>query len=302
MAAVEAVIRGTVRNAYCLVRPPGHHATKNLGMGFCIFNNVALAALHARQFDSSIRRIAIVDYDVHHGNGTQDAFWDDNECLFISLHQDSNYPVRSGAMEAIGGPGAEHTNINIPMHPGSGRGAYQYAFSKVVIPALERFKPDLILVSSGFDASFTDPLGSMLLTSESYREFTRQLMDVAEKYCHGRIVFAHEGGYSKDYVPYCGLAVIETLRNHKTEVVDSYLTEAHMWGYQACLPHQAALIDAISSLHGLNRTTESVDCSSVKELSQFENDVAISLNYLLSTVDESKRVAVIEKLASLNKL
>ncbi len=126
-----------IDNAYCLVRPPGHHATSNCGMGFCLFNNVVLGALHARTLHTQdgsnkrIRRIAIVDYDVHHGNGTQDAFYKDKDCLFISLHQDSNYPEGSGGLVETGADGAEGSNINIPLPPGSGTGAYDLAFRMV---------------------------------------------------------------------------------------------------------------------------------------------------------------------------
>lgn len=205
---VEAVVRGDIDNAYCLVRPPGHHAVAGKGMGFCIFNNIALAALHARTLTlptggAHVHRIAIVDYDVHHGNGTQEAFWDDPDCLFISLHQDNNYPQGGGAISEIGGDGARGANINIPLPPGSGCGAYQYALERVVLPALHRFKPDLILVSSGFDASYMDPLAAMCLSSEAFRGIATQLREAAEALCGGRIVFAHEGGYSKDYVSKC---------------------------------------------------------------------------------------------------
>jgi acetoin utilization deacetylase AcuC-like enzyme len=291
---VESVIDGKVDNAYCLVRPPGHHAVRDLGMGFCLFNNVALAAMHAKAYSDKIQRVAIVDYDVHHGNGTQDAFWNDPNVLFISLHQDSNYPIRSGGVEAIGGPGAERSNINIPLHPGSGTQAYKYAFDSVVLPALDKFKPDLVLVSSGFDASFADPLGSMMLTSESYRYFATQLIACAERHCGGRIVFAHEGGYSKDYVPYCGLAVVEALSGARTAVVDPYLYEADLWGYQSLQPHQKALVDSIAALHGLAPAS-----SEGEGLEPFESDVAKAVRHLLETVPAERRQEVLRQAAAL---
>lgn len=192
LAAVEAVLEGRIDNAYCLVRPPGHHAVANRGMGFCLFNNIVLGALHARSLDKKIKKIAIVDYDVHHGNGTEDAFYNDPNTLFVSLHQDNNYPQSSGLISRTGGVGAEGTNINLPLPPGCGNGVYQYAFEKCVVPALEKFQPDFVFVSSGYDASYADPLGSMMLSSESYRMMATKLVETADKLCSGRIIFAHE--------------------------------------------------------------------------------------------------------------
>jgi len=186
LAAVEALlIEKSISNAYCLVRPPGHHAEADRGCGFCIFNNVVVSAYHAREITNhKIKRIAVVDYDVHHGNGTQDAFWNDENALLISLHQDSNYPIGTGLVSEVGGvesaDGTGNSIINIPLPPGSGSGAYEYAFGRVVIPALRRFKPDMIFVSSGFDASFADPLGAMMLSSDTYAFMTEELMKAAD--------------------------------------------------------------------------------------------------------------------------
>ncbi|KAJ1433264.1 deacetylase [Ochromonadaceae sp. CCMP2298] len=264
LVAVEAVLQAKVRNAYCLVRPPGHHAEADRGRGFCLFNNIALAALYARGVQGvtsegaplRVQRIAIVDYDVHHGNGTQDCFWNDPDCLFLSLHQHHNYPQDSGDVHDIGGPGAEGTTINLPLPPGSGSGAYRHAFAQVVLPALHRFKPDLILVSSGFDASFADPMASMMLSSEDYRYMSGALMGAAEQLCGGRVVFAHEGGYSKDYVPFCGLAVIETLSGVRTAVEDIRLKKIGNWGYQGLQTHQRQAVDTVAALHGLTGGVE----------------------------------------------
>lgn len=167
-----------------------------------------------------------------------------------------------------------------------------------MIPALDKFQPDFIFVSSGFDASFADPLGSMMLTSESFRNMTSDLISAANRHCGGRILFAHEGGYSKDYVPYCGLAVVETLCGYKTPVEDPYLYEANLWGYQSCLPHQASLIDSIAALHGLSSQQSSAILP--EGLSPFEIELATSLNYLLSTVPEDRRSDVLKFVTEMN--
>lgn len=282
IAATEAIIQGKIDNAYCLVRPPGHHAKSDLGMGFCIFNNVVIGAKHARQL--GMNKIAIIDYDVHHGNGTQDAFWDDPNTLFISIHQDNNYPIGTGSMDEMGGDGAIGSTINIPLPPGSGSGAYRYAFERVIIPSLHRFQPDMIFVSSGFDASFSDPLGAQMLSSEDFAFFTRKLMDVANLFSKGRILFTHEGGYSKDYVPFCGLAVVETLAEEKTNVVDSYLDECKAKGYQNCQIHQAAVVDTVASLLDLP-----VEHKALEGLSLAETGLVKVMQSLLSAVKDPER-------------
>lgn len=295
IAAVEAILMGSISNAYCLVRPPGHHAMANMGMGFCLFNNVVIAALHSRAISTNIKRIAIVDYDVHHGNGTQSAFWNDPDALFISLHQDNNYPQNNGTIGETGGSEAQGTTINLPLPPGSGIGAYDYAFESIVLPALRRFKPDFIFVSSGYDASYADPLGSMMLSSESFRTMASKLQQSAEDLCCGRIVFAHEGGYSKDYVPFCGLAVIEAISGISSGVCDPYLTEVKSWGYQECLPHQAAVIDAVVLRHGLSLSSPSLNSSSSSQLSPPELGVSYIIEKVLSSVQEPERREAILK-------
>lgn len=193
-------------------------------------------------------KIAIIDYDVHHGNGTEQAFWDDPNTLFISIHQDNNYPQGTGSVSDTGSSHAPRANINIPLPPGSGSGAYAYAFDKLVIPALYKFKPDFIFVSSGFDASFVDELARMMLSSEDFRMITRRIIAASDDLCPGRLLFAHEGGYSKDYVPYCGLAVLEELSGVKTAVSDPYLSEVTQWGYHSLQAHQATVVDSACAL------------------------------------------------------
>jgi acetoin utilization deacetylase AcuC-like enzyme len=247
MEAFSAVIEGRVANAYALVRPPGHHAIAEVGMGFCLFGNAALAILHA-QATHKVGRIAIVDWDVHHGNGTQAAFYQRNDVLTISLHQDNLYPANSGGLAERGEGRGTGYNLNVPLPPGSGNGAYVAAFEQVVVPALMRFRPELIVVASGFDGSGVDPLGRMMITSDGYRAMTRMLMAAARDLCGGRLVMTHEGGYSQTYVPYCGLAVLEEMSGTRTHVNDPWAPLMANWGGQALQPHQQAVIAAAAQL------------------------------------------------------
>lgn len=252
--ASEQVVEGKVDCAYVLCRPPGHHAVPSNGMGFCIFNNIAIAARYLRyRYPDKIRKVAIVDYDVHHGNGTQDSFYTDENVLFISIHQDRNFPLTTGFVEEDGEGEAKGTNINIPLPPGSGSGAYQCAFQSVVIPALDRFVPDIILVSSGFDASFMDPLSAIILSSEDFGFMAKSLLAASERLCEGRIVFTHEGGYSDLYVPFCGVRVIEEMVGVSDYIADPLLADAKGWGGQELMLHQFQIIDKVCQHHNLNR-------------------------------------------------
>jgi len=243
LAAVDAVLDGRVRNAYALVRPPGHHAEADQGMGFCLYGNIAVAVKHARA-QRGLARVAVVDWDVHHGNGTESAFYGDPSVLTISLHQDNYFPPGRGKLEDAGDGAGRGYNLNLPLPPGSGHGAYEAAFARVVAPALRRFRPELIVVACGFDGGAMDPLGRMLATSGTYRSMTRTLLDVAGELCDGRLVLSHEGGYSTAHVPFCGLAVIEELTGFQTEVVDPFLEFFANVGGQGLQPHQDALIRA----------------------------------------------------------
>jgi acetoin utilization deacetylase AcuC-like enzyme len=223
MNAVSAVLDGRVRNAYSLLRPPCHHATRNQAMGFCIFNNTVIAAHHARNV-YGLDRVMIVDWDVHHGNGTQDAFYDDPNVLFVSLHQHDWFPKLSGELEQVGvGAGAGYT-VNIPLPPGTGDRGYRAAFEQLVLPIGLQFRPQLIIVTAGQDASWLDPLGHMMLTMHGYRQISQLMVDLAEEVCDGRLVMLQAGGYSAPYVPYCTVAAVEALMGVDLGIVDLYAT------------------------------------------------------------------------------
>lgn len=247
MAVVDAVMAGTVRNAYALVRPPGHHAEAQHGFGFCVFNNGAVAARHAQRAHG-LRRIAIVDWDAHHGNGAQHIFWTDPDVLTISIHQDSAFPPGSGPITDIGeGPGIGY-NLNIPLPPGSGVGAYLAAFERVIVPALKRFAPELNIVPCGFDAGCFDPMSRMMLHSDCYRAMTRFVQSAAEELCAGRLVLCHEGGYHKTSVPFFGLAVIEQLAGIRSGMADPFLSIIEKYPFQGLQPHQDALLQQAEKL------------------------------------------------------
>jgi acetoin utilization deacetylase AcuC-like enzyme len=250
MAGVSGVLEGRVRNAYCLTRPPGHHATADRAMGFCLLGNIPIALLHA-QAALGLHRVAVFDWDVHHGNGTEAAFYDRSDVLTISIHQAENYPLDSGVESAIGKGEGEGFNMNIPLPPGSGIGAYESALSRLVIPALERFRPELIVIACGFDASYFDPLGRQLLPSKTFADMTKELMRAADEICEGRIVAVHEGGYSEAYVPFCGVAVIEALAGETSPVVDPYLASILRNPAQTLQQAQGDLIDRVRALHDL---------------------------------------------------
>ena len=189
-----------------------------------------------------------VDWDVHHGNGTQSAFWEDPRALTISIHQDNCFPPDSGHRHENGGGAGAGFNINIPLPPGSGVGAYAAAYDRVVLPALEAFKPELIIVPSGFDAGAYDPLGGMQMHSGGYRGLTQRIMIAAEELCGGRILMCHEGGYHAPTVPFYGLAVLEQLSGIKTVVEDPFRPIMAGLGGQELQPHQNAAIEAAATL------------------------------------------------------
>ena len=193
IGAVDAVLSERAKNALVIVRPPGHHATPDRAMGFCLLNNIAIGARHALS-QTGINKVLIFDYDVHHGNGTQDVFYGDPAVLFISIHQSPFYPGK-GAMSEIGEGEGWGSTLNIPLSGGHGDETYVRLFAEVVAPAAERFAPDLMLISVGMDAHWVDPLASMQLSLAGYDCLARECLKLAERLCGGRIVFVMEGGY-----------------------------------------------------------------------------------------------------------
>lgn len=191
--AVDAVMKGTVTNAFCAVRPPGHHAERARAMGFCFFNNIAIGARHL-QHHHGVNRIAIIDWDVHHGNGTQQAFYNDPTVLYFSMHQYPLYPRTGRASETGSGSGIGFT-INRPVAAGATDTDYKRIFNEDLKPALARFCPEFILISAGFDAHASDPLGGVMLTADGFGELTRLVKSMAAEHCGGRVVSVLEGGY-----------------------------------------------------------------------------------------------------------
>ncbi len=196
LAAVDAVMKGPSRRAFCAIRPPGHHASPGRGMGFCLFNNVAIGVRHA-QVRYGVERTLIADWDVHHGNGTQDVFWRDGSVLFFDTHQHPWYPGTGLRTEAGDGKG-RGLIVNRPFPAGAGRREVLTAFREELVPLAERFKPQLVMVSAGFDSRAGDPLGQFMLDDRDFDDLTAVVGDIARQFAHGRMVTVLEGGYALD--------------------------------------------------------------------------------------------------------
>jgi len=206
--AVERVMSAPHHSAFALVRPPGHHAERGRAMGFCLYNNIAVGAAHARAGGAA--KVAIVDYDVHHGNGTQHIFEADPHVLYISTHQYPYYPG-TGAAHEIGRGAGEGFTINLPLEAGAVSEDFEVAFTDVVLPVLQQFEPDLVMISAGFDAHRNDPLGGLRLSTAAFAAMTMALRGVAEECCRGRVVAVIEGGYDLEALAECTNVLIETL-------------------------------------------------------------------------------------------
>ncbi|MGB3600921.1 MAG: histone deacetylase family protein [Marinomonas sp.] len=200
---VNLVMNGKMDNAFCAVRPPGHHAEIDRAMGFCFFNNVAVGAKHAVQH-YGLKRVAIVDFDVHHGNGTEDIFKSDTSVLYASSYQHPFYPYAD--------PGASHDNIlHMPLEAGTGSDVFRSVISDTLLPRLESFQPEIIMISAGFDAHKSDPMGQLRLEDSDFQWITEQLIDIADRHCQGRIVSVLEGGYHLDALGRCAFSHIRSL-------------------------------------------------------------------------------------------
>lgn len=243
VAGVEAVLHGDVRNTFALVRPPGHHAFADHGEGFCLFNNIAIAAATARA-EFGIDRVLIVDFDVHHGNGTNAIFYRDPSVLYFSTHQWGIYPG-TGWWDEVGEGQGVGSSVNVPMLPGWGDEAMRCVFGDLLVPIVRRFQPQLILVSAGYDSSWTDRLGSMLVTTPGFFELTRTLVQLADELCDGKLVLTLEGGYGLDGLAYGVVASFAAMLGDKT-VADPVGP-----GRYTEKPFDDQYLDQLRALHGL---------------------------------------------------
>ena len=243
--AVEAVIQEQMDSVFALVRPPGHHALAKRGMGFCLFNNIAIAARYALQ-KYGLQRIAIIDFDVHHGNGTQDAFYDDPKVLYVSIHQSGHFPG-TGGLEESGASNAAGSNINIPLPAGCGDGEYKAVFGEIIVPALRRFKPQLIMVSAGYDAHWADGLATMQVSIGGFAAITGIIKGLAEELCDGRIVLSLEGGYNLTVLSAAVRATFEVLLGIKD--IEDKLGQLPL---EIEIPDITDLVRQIKEIHNLS--------------------------------------------------
>lgn len=247
--ALFDVLDGRLDNAYALARPPGHHCLPDYPMGFCLLANIAIAVESAIAA-GKCERVAVLDWDVHHGNGTEAIFIDRPDVMTISIHQEHNFPFDTGGVDVRGQGAGEGYNTNIPLAPGAGHDAYLYAFERIIEPTLRAYKPDVIVVACGFDASLVDPLSRMIATAETFGEMTRRTMAIAKDCCDGRLVMAHEGGYSELHVPFCGHAVIDAMAATGIDAPDPLAArgEANQPNPRAAAFHRSMIDDFAEAL------------------------------------------------------
>jgi acetoin utilization deacetylase AcuC-like enzyme len=243
VTGVEAVLHDEVKNAFALVRPPGHHAFADHGEGFCLFNNVAIAAATARA-EFGIDRVLIVDFDVHHGNGTNSIFYRDPSVLFFSTHQWGIYPG-TGYWDEVGDGAGAGYSVNVPMLPGWGDVAFQRVFADLLVPIARRFQPQLILASAGYDPSWTDRLGSMLVTTPGFFALTRSLVQLSDELCNGRFMMTLEGGYGLDGLAYGVVASFAAMLG------DEAVADPIGPGRSTEKPFDEDYLDQMRALHGL---------------------------------------------------
>ena len=243
LAIVDAVCRGEAANGFALGRPPGHHARPAQAMGFCLLSNAAIAARHA-QAALGVERVMIVDMDVHHGNGTQEAFYDDPSVLFFSSHQADIYPATGAAGETGAGAGEGFT-VNLPVPGGTGDGPLVDAYRRLVLPLAGRFRPDLVIVSAGYDAHRLDPLGGLALSVTGMTDLVRIAQEAADAHAGGRLVLALEGGYDVDVLAYSVASSLRVLLDPSAEPSDPFGPSRH------ASPDLAPLVAGVRALHGL---------------------------------------------------
>ncbi|SDE05584.1 class II histone deacetylase [Streptomyces prasinopilosus] len=246
--AAEQVLDGRFGRAYCLVRPPGHHAEPDRAMALCLYNNVAVAARAAQR--RGARRVMILDWDVHHGNGIQRVFYDDPDVLYVSIHQDGLFPAASGLLRETGAGAGTGSTLNVPLPPGTGHDAYLAAVGRIVEPAARAFRPELILVAAGVDASGHDPMGRMLCTSRTFHAMTSALCRLADELAGGRIVFVHEGGYSAWYQPMLVLGTASAIAGLPAPQ-DPFLHALDHLPGQRLQRHQARVLEHLEARHPL---------------------------------------------------
>jgi len=244
IVAVEAVMEGKITSAFALVRPPGHHATPRRAMGFCLFNNIAIAAEHALA-KYKLERVLIIDFDVHHGNGTQEIFYARPEVMYLSTHQYPFYPG-TGGIEETGRGAGKGTTVNIPLPAGCGDSEYLQVFEQVIAPAAKRFKPQLVLVSAGYDAHWSDELALMQLSISGFGEIARVIRGITDELCEGRVVFALEGGYQLSALAASIKATLDILLGNTS--IDDPLGKSPR---SAVAPKIDRLLTAIREIHSL---------------------------------------------------